>query len=464
LAIPPREETYPDATPPLSASDFKFDYANGVVRIPVHAGEMSFIYGTTPANYTFPAEGVYTLKFSDDWNQIVAVNGQPVNEKALFTGGSWNDGVRDIAQVTVWNGTSLAFERQTSWYWTNNTKINSIGLADVDGDGVVEVVTGGSWNDGVRDRAQITVWNSETLAFERATGWYWTGDTVINSIALADVDADGVIEVVTGGNWNDGLRDNAQITVWNGQTLAFERVTSWYWTNNTKINSVSLADVDKDGTIEVVTGGSWNDGSRDHAQITVWKGKTLAYEGNIEWYWTGDTVVNSVSLGDVDGDGTVEIVSGGSWNDGVRDQAQITVWNGATRAYERDVGWYWTSDTRINSVALADMDSDGIIEVVTGGSWNDGSRDHAQITVWSAATLAYERDTGWYWTDNTVINSVRLADADSDGAVDVVTGGSWNDGVRDHAQVTVWNGKTLSFERVASWQWTGNTLVKTVAL
>jgi hypothetical protein len=78
LAIPFRNEHCNDQRTPFLASDFKFDYANRLIRIPVNAGQLSFIYGTTPISYTFPTNGVYTIQFSDNWNLITAVNGIPV--------------------------------------------------------------------------------------------------------------------------------------------------------------------------------------------------------------------------------------------------------------------------------------------------------------------------------------------------------------------------------------------------
>ncbi len=53
------------------------------------------------------------------------------------------DGTRNVAQLIEWNGANLAVDRLTTWYWTSNTVINSVALGDVDGDGQIEVVTGG---------------------------------------------------------------------------------------------------------------------------------------------------------------------------------------------------------------------------------------------------------------------------------------------------------------------------------
>ena len=47
--------------------------------------------------------------------------------------------------------------------------------------------------DGARNVAQLIEWNGANLAVEDVTGWYWTGNTVINSVAIGDVDGDGQV-------------------------------------------------------------------------------------------------------------------------------------------------------------------------------------------------------------------------------------------------------------------------------
>ncbi len=78
LNIPNREEYYNDLRTPFSTQDFKFDYANQMIKIPVNAGKITFIYGDTPVSYTFPTNGVYTIYFSEDWNNIIQVNDTPI--------------------------------------------------------------------------------------------------------------------------------------------------------------------------------------------------------------------------------------------------------------------------------------------------------------------------------------------------------------------------------------------------
>jgi hypothetical protein len=108
----------------------------------------------------------------------------------------------------------LAVDRLTSWYWTNNTYLNSVVLGDVDGDSQIEVVSGGYFNDGSRAVAQLIEWNGANLGVDRLTSWYWNSDTVIYSVAGGDVNSDGQVEVVAGGAFFDGTRANSQLTEW----------------------------------------------------------------------------------------------------------------------------------------------------------------------------------------------------------------------------------------------------------
>ena len=189
----------------------------------------------------------------------------------------------------------------------------------------VEIVTGGYYVAGPKI-AQLCIWDGSTLNFENVKTWYWTSDTNIHSVCISDVDDDGHKEIITAGEYSDGTKDIAQLCVWGGATLGLEQIKVWNWVSHTQIYAVSTGDVDNDGKVEIVTGGQYFD-SNYNSQLCIWDGSTLAIKSIVTWKWISNTFINSVALGDVDSDGKIEISTAGYYNDLTRNVAQLCIWS-----------------------------------------------------------------------------------------------------------------------------------------
>ena len=418
-----------------------------------YAGEHIYAWQGTPSTWPNGGDDLAKYEFSSVlsleqvtdwyWTDNTTINDTKVGDvdndgsAEIVTGGNYFDGSRDVAQLVVWDGTTLSVDRLTTWYWTNHTRINSIAIGNLDEDEALEIVTGGYYYDNNRKIAQLVVWDGSTLAVEGIRTWYWTGDTEINSVKIADIKGDGSAEIITGGYFNDGFRDVAQLVVWNSTALDVVSLTTWYWSGDTRINSIATENVDEDNQLEIVTGGYYTNGRRI-AQLVVWDGLSLTPDNIASWYWTSDTEINSVVAANVDDDTDVEIITGGYFNDNTRDVAQLVVWSNDLQTVENLATWYWTGDTRINSIEVGDVDSDGSAEIVTGGYFNDLTRHNAQLVVWDASTLNVDYLTSWYWTSDTCICSVAIGNVDGDIPIEIITGGYFNDATRNCAQTTIW--------------------------
>ena len=126
LAIPISNEQYQDCRTPFRITDFKFDFDNHLIKIPVTAGTLTFIYGSTPVSYTFPANGTYTIQFSNDWNTIIVDKNisAPTNLVVKvndFPQLTWSppNGVQTTEEYQIYRGTSSGAE--TLLTETNNT-------------------------------------------------------------------------------------------------------------------------------------------------------------------------------------------------------------------------------------------------------------------------------------------------------------------------------------------------------
>ena len=74
LMITPDNEVYQDSLTNFPTSQWSFNYHNQTIKIPVTQGNLSFIFGSQQIYATFPNDGIYTIQFSNNWNQIQSIN------------------------------------------------------------------------------------------------------------------------------------------------------------------------------------------------------------------------------------------------------------------------------------------------------------------------------------------------------------------------------------------------------
>ncbi len=243
-------------------------------------------------------------------------------------------------------------------------------LADIDGDGDLDLVVGES--NGTLKYYQNTGTTSNP-AYEAKTG----GNNPFNGIdvryrskpTLADIDGDGDLDLVVGENHgtlkyyqNTGTTSNPAYEAKTGDDNPFNSINVWIYSGPT------LADIDGDGDLDLVVGE--NHGTLKYYQNT---GTTSnpAYEVK-----TGDSnpfngidVGNSASptLADIDGDGDLDLVVGELYgtlkyyqNTGTTSNPAYTAKTGDSNPFDGiDVGLY-------SAPNLADIDGDGDLDLVVG--------------------------------------------------------------------------------------------------
>ena len=370
----------------------------------------------------------------------------------MVTGGfayNVSDGARTGSwaplRIWSWNGENFTLEKSHDW----RGAIGSIYAGDSDGDGLAEIITGGyvTNSTGSYSSLRIWSWNGEVLVLRASYEGVYAG-----SIFVSDVDKDGAPEILTAGGVYIGNKSHAQLCLWHwdGTTLALRKSVEWCAAADAGANSVYAYDLNDDGEIEIVTGGYDNDLTNSSGQLRIWhwNGEELSLKVNEEWRMVegvygltiagnpmGNTLVNNLKVGDVDGDGTAEIVTGGFTYDGEKVNAQLRIWNwnGQTLSLEKSQEWTTQEITEVKAMSLDDVDGDEQVDIVTSGmtavygSFFDVDKppEKAQLMVWSwnGKALTLKQNVDWEIGEGVCAWNVGTGDVDDDGTVEIVTVG-----------------------------------------
>lgn len=374
------------------------------------------------------------------------------DEIEIVTGGSTYNMLLDgttaprEAPLRIWNWDNQKLTLEYEQNWPGN--INCVYANDVDEDGKVELmISGNIRNDtGTFSSLKVCNWNGKSLSLKASVEGAHTSDVFVK-----DLDADGLKEILTVGRFNvSGQYVGAKLTIWNlkDDKLLLKDSAVWWLSNVTSASSVYAEDLNNDGKIEIMTAGHVYYLSNSSGQLRVWQydGKGLTLKASQEWQLKedvyaltiaggiqGNTIVNNLKVGDVDGDDSMEIVTGGFAFDGENINAQLRIWNWNGETLSLEISKEWITDylTEIKSISLNDVDGDSQIEIVTSGvvgakggfASSATAPELAQLRVWSwdGKTLTLEKSKDWTIDEGACAWNLATGDIDKDGVVEIVT-------------------------------------------
>ena len=197
---------------------------------------------------------------------------------------------------------------------------------------------------------QVKIYNSTFEEIQAEFLAYQEGFRGGVNIAAGDVDGDGTVEVVTGA----GVDGGPQVRIFDDQGQWTGRAFFAYGENFRGGVKVATGDINGDGTMEIITGTGKGGGP----QIRV-----FSYEGTpmLQFFAYGENFRGGVNVaaGDLDGDGLDEIISGAGFGGG----PQIRVFNQQGEWTGWDVFAFHPNSRNGINVAAGDLDGDGQDEI-----------------------------------------------------------------------------------------------------
>ncbi len=284
-----------------------------------------------------------------------------------------------------------------------------ITLTDINNDGAPDLLTTGvapGWgkvtvqlNDGHGNFGTVTEYASERINSAR--------------IKLSDINSDGNLDLITAGDGDTGYGEvNIRLGNGRGGFGAATQYSSEYGSSY----GLDLSDINGDGYLDLVTAGQ----GLSYGAATTRLNDGHGNFGAATQYSTESSLSYGVSLGDLNGDGYVDLVTAGVGGGG---KASIRLNDG--HGNFGSVTQYVTEASYSYGLALSDIDDDGDLDMVTAGKTGSGI---------GLATVRLNNSDGTfgsaiqYTTEGKNSASVSLVDINGDGSADLVTSG--NDGSR----------------------------------
>lgn len=326
----------------------------------------------------------------------------------------------------VW---SFNVDLQLPWWSLPTGDNDAMRLADVEGDGSWEVLVGdGQWGD-------VSCYDAQTMAFE------WSihnPEHGVTDVAVLDVDGDGDKEVIWGAGQSSSGPDFLYIADWQTSQVQWRSEDL----DGPFLGPV-IGDLDGDGRRELVVASFLSESGYDSGRLVVFDADTLRLKaisppvaGNRAW-----TGLHDLELYDVDNDGRDEIAIAA---DDIRD-GLIEIYDYAGGAFTLQ----WSNPTPLpvgapfQSVAFADLDLDGNLEVIGGGSKESGFGAGTFVYVFDYLTRVEEWHSVQMGGTNSKITEVAVADTDLDGFPEIL-------GMVEAGSVYVYEGASKVLEAIIS--------------
>ncbi|RFF16967.1 autotransporter outer membrane beta-barrel domain-containing protein, partial [Salmonella enterica] len=423
------------------------------------------------------------------------------------------DATLDPASATGWDGTSLIKQGAGTLIlnaentYTGGTTISggtlvatnvdALGSGDVTDDATLELNTGGTFDNAIGGSGNVVKSGADTLTLSGSNSY--TGGTTISggtlvasnveALGTGDVTNNATLELNTGGDFINNIGGTGRVEKSGDDTLTLSGSNTY--TGGTLINGGTLVasnvealgtgDVTDNATLALNTGGTFDNAISGSGQVVKSGDETLTLSGTNSY--TGGTTISGGTLvatnvealgsGDVTDDATLELNTGGTFDNAISGSGQVVksgdkmlTLSGAN-SYS---GGTLISDgtlvaSNVEALGTGDVTNNATLALNTGGDFTNNISGSGQVVKSGDETLTLSGSNTY--TGGTLISGGTLVatnvdalgtgDVTNSSTLELNTGGTFDNVISGSGQVVKSGDDTLTLSGANSY--TGGTLI-----
>ncbi|EGC7112910.1 autotransporter outer membrane beta-barrel domain-containing protein [Salmonella enterica] len=458
--------------------------------------ENTYTGGTTISGGTLVATNVDALGSGDVTDDATL---------ELNTGGTFDNAISGSGQVVKSGDKMLTLSGANSYSGGTlisdgtlvASNVEALGTGDVTNDAVLELNTGGDFDNAISGSGQVVKSGDETLTLSGSNTY--TGGTLISggtlvasnveALGSGDVTNDAVLELNTGGDFTNNISGSGQVVKSGDETLTLSGANSY--TGGTTISGGTLiasnvealgtGDVTDNAVLELNTGGDFDNAISGSGQVeksgddvltlsgaNSYSGGTLISDGTLV-----ATNVEALGSGDVTNNAVLELNTGGTFDNAISGSGQVVKSGDETLTLSGSntyTGGTTINDgtliaTSVDALGSGDVTDNAVLELNTGGDFTNNISGSGQVVKSGDETLTLSGTNSY--TDGTLISGGTLVainlealgtgDVTNNATLELNTGGDFTNNISGSGQVVKSGDETLTLSGANSY--TGGTTI-----